>query len=179
MLWLLYMEEDCKDKAKKKLYKNKWKDAERVIEMLKHELNLLRDERDRAIGERCLVTANLKETSEELSLMHSRFEMLENNYVKQKVEHANLKSLHESMSEDFEIIKKMLTARDKEIQNLTKQQEIRRKKNPETPTRSKELLKPPSQNKNIRPFPSSSFSFNFISSSNKNSFTSSFREEDH
>jgi len=173
------MEGEFKEKNKKKEYKEKWKEAERRAELLESELKLVKEERDRFIGEKCLATAKFKENSEELVVTQNRFQMLENNYVKQKVEYVNLKSAHESLKEDFEALKKMLTLRDKEIQGLSKQQDLRRKAHPNTPTRSKDSLKPPNPNPSIRPFPSTSFSFNLISSSNKNSFTSSFREEDH
>lgn len=173
------MEGEFKQKIKKKEYKEKWRETEKRAELLECELKIVREERDRVIGEKCLATAKFKENSEELVLMQNQFQVLENSYVKQKVEFVNLKSAHESLKEDFEVLKKMLAMRDKEIQGLSKQQDIRRKAHPNTPTRAKDTLKPPHLNTNIRPFPSTSFSFNLISSSNKNSFTSSFREEDH
>lgn len=172
------MENLGKDKIKKKEYKARLQQAELKIEQLSLELQLVREERDRTIGEKCLATAKYKENTEEIHSLQSRYQMLESNYIKQKLDHINLKSNHESLQEDFEVMKKLLAARDKEIQALTRQNDSKRKNHPDTPTRNKELLKPPQVNKNIRPFPSTSFSFNLISS-NKNSFASSFRDDDH
>ena len=172
------MERTNKDKEKKKVYKEKLREAERKIDVLTMELKLVREERDRMIGEKCLATAKYKEHIEEVASIQERYQSLENSYIKQKLDHINLKSNHESLAEDFEVLKKLLSSRDKEIQALTKQHDQKRKAHPDTPTRNKELLKPPQINKNIRPFPSTSFSFNLISS-NKNFFASSFRDDDH
>lgn len=171
------MDQVAKSKAKKREYKTKLAAALRRIESLEYELALIRTERDKAIGEKCLATAKLKEQAEELTSFQARATALENSYVTMKIEHVNLKSNFESLKDDYDISKKMIQLRDREIQNLTKSQDSKRKNHPDTPTRMKETLRPP-VNKNIKPFPSTSFSFNLIHS-NKNSFTSSMRDDDH
>lgn len=169
------MDLNLKIKQKKREYKKKFLEAQRLLQDTQYELKLLRDERDKAIGEKCLATAKMKEQFEDLSSLQFRYQHLETSYISMKIDHVNLKSNYESLKDDYEISKKMLAMRDKEIQGLSKIQDSKRKAQPDTPTRLKEPQRPPI-NKNIRPFPSASFSFNLISSK-QSSFNGSFKEE--
>ena len=58
-----------------------------------------------------------------------------------------------------------------------KAQDPKKKAIPDTPTRCKESLRPP-MNKNLKPFPSTSFSFNIMTNS-RSSHTNSMRDDDH
>jgi chromosome segregation ATPase len=163
-------------KAKKSTYKLKLNESIKEVQALQRELEQVRQERDKAIGEKCLAQAKLKEQDEEVCSLQLNLKALESSYITMKIEHANLKSNYESLKDDHEIVRKMICIRDNEIKSLTNIQNTQKKIGNLVP-KAKESLKPPI-NKNIKPFPSSSFSFNLYSN-NKPSHSSSWREDDH
>lgn len=156
--------EECKQKVE---------EDRRKIQDLEFELKLVREERDKAIGEKYLALAKLKEQCEEVVCLQDRVHQLETSFITMKIEHVNLKSNYESLKDDLDISKKMLQIRDNEIRGLAQAQDLKRTQKTETP-KGKDA-RPPT-NKNIRPFPSTSYSFNIISSSHS-SRRNSFREE--
>ena len=165
-------------KTKKKAYKAKLAEALRQKEELLYELQLLRSERDKAIGEKCLAQAKLKEQTEETISLQADYQSIEKSFISMKIEHVNLKSAHESLKDDHEISKKMLKLRDNEISSLLKTQDPKKKLPPSVPKNNAKEPAKIQMNKNIKPFPSTSFSFN-IYSPNRGSLSNSYREEEH
>ena len=164
-------------KSENEVYKRNLENALRHSQDLEFELKLVREERDKAIGEKYLALAKLKEQAEDVASLQARFQAMETSSITMKIEHVNLKSNYESLKDDNDISKKLLQIRDNEIRNLIQAQDPKRRPQPQTPTKLKESIRPPI-NKNLKPFPSASFSFNIIPS-HRLSNNGSLREDTH
>lgn len=164
--------------------KNENKILKATIEQLKEHtqdlarnLKLVTEERDTEIGKRFLAIAQLKEQTEELQSAIKRAEYCEDAYIKLKLSYVEIQSQFETMKDELEAANKILKIKDTEINNLSKSND-RITKNPKQSSYNRPLYSLPSDrvtrnpsfnesktidlSKNIKAFPSSSYSFNLL-----------------
>mmetsp|Transcript_27146 Transcript_27146/g.26810 ORF Transcript_27146/g.26810 Transcript_27146/m.26810 type:complete len:252 (+) Transcript_27146:13-768(+) len=111
-----------KAKAKREERKDKYGSLQNEVEELKKKLEIVREERDQAIGERFMMKAKILEQDTYHDIIKNNL-LLEEKLVQIKLEHATLSQELESSLDDLECLKSLVKIRDNELLHISKEME--------------------------------------------------------